>query len=149
VDQDYITEGVDLVTAALAAQGPAGPYRLQAAIAALHDEAPSAAETDWPQILALYEVLQRMSDNPVVTLNRSVAVAMVHGPHAGVELLDRIAADDRIAGDHRVPAVRAHLLELAGDRDAARLAYEEAARRATGLPQQRYLNARAARLVSE
>jgi RNA polymerase sigma factor (sigma-70 family) len=144
-NQAYISEGVQLVTAALSA-GPPGPYQLQAAIAALHDEAPKAEATDWPQILALYEVLQRIAGSLVVTLNQAVAVAMVHGPAAGLRLLDELSADDRMAADHRVYAVRAHLLELSGSPAAARDAYEEAARRTTSLPQQRYLHARAARL---
>jgi RNA polymerase sigma factor (sigma-70 family) len=143
---DDIAEGVALVTAALP-RGPTGPYQLQAAIAAVHDEAPSAETTDWPQIVALYELLRRISDNPVVALNQAVAVAMVDGPHAGLELLGALQGDERIAGDHRLHAVRAHLLELAGDRAAARDAYQAAARRTTNLPQQRYLHARAARLA--
>ena len=130
-----------------AAAGRRGPYQLQAAIAAVHDEAASAEATDWPQILALYELLLRISDNPVVALNHAVAVAMVRGPRAGLELLGRLEADERIAGDHRLHAVRAHLLEMAGDRPAAREAYQAAARRTISLPQQRYLNARAARLA--
>ncbi len=140
-----IEEGVALVTGALA-RGAVGPYQLQAAIAALHDEAPSAEETDWPQITALYELLMRMSDNPVVALNHAVAVAMSRGPEAGLERLDLLRSDERVAGDHRMHAVRAHLLEMAGDRAGAREAYEEAARRAMSFPQQRYLHARAARL---
>jgi RNA polymerase sigma factor (sigma-70 family) len=145
---DDIAEGVALVTAALP-RGPTGPYQLQAAIAAVHDEAPSAETTDWPQIVALYELLRRISDNPVVALNQAVAVAMVDGPHAGLELLGALQGDERIAGDHRLHAVRAHLLELAGDRAAARDAYQAAARRTTNLPQQRYLHARAARLTGD
>ena len=145
-NQAYIKEGVELVTAALSA-GPAGPYQLQAAIAALHDEAPTAEATDWPQILALYEVLQRVAGSPVVTLNQAVAVAMVHGPAAGLRMLAE--PDERITADHRLHAVRAHLLEMCGDQAAARAAYEEAARRTTSLPQQRYLHARAARLAGE
>ncbi|MEV4840498.1 sigma-70 family RNA polymerase sigma factor [Nonomuraea sp. NPDC049486] len=144
-DAGLVAEGVALVSEALP-RGPTGPYQLQAAIAAVHDEAPSAAETDWPQIVALYELLLRVSDTPVVRLNHTVAVAMARGPHEGLELLGELAADERIAGDHRTHAVRAHLLEMAGDRKAAREAYEEAARRAGSLPQQRYLNGRAARL---
>ncbi|MGJ6967220.1 RNA polymerase sigma factor [Streptosporangium sp. G11] len=141
-----IAEGVALITGALP-RGVAGPYQLQAAIAAIHDEAPSAEATDWPQITALYELLMRISDNPVVALNHVVAVAMARGPHAGLGLLGPLAADGRIAEDHRLHAVRAHLLEMAGERVAARDCYREAARRATGLSQQRYLHARAARLA--
>ncbi len=144
----YVAEGVALITDALA-QGATGPYQLQAAIAAVHDEAPSAEATDWPQILALYELLLRISDNPMVALNHAVAVAMVRGAHAGLDLLGKLEADARIAGDHRLHAVRAHLLEMAGDRVAARDAYQAAARRATSLPQQRYLHARAARLTDD
>jgi RNA polymerase sigma factor (sigma-70 family) len=140
-----IAEGVALVSAALP-RGPAGPYQLQAAIAAVHDEAPSAEATDWPQIAALYEVLLEISGNPVAALNHAVAVAMVRGPRAGLDLVGKLAADGRIAGDHRLAAVRAHLLEMAGDRPAAREEYLAAARRAVSPPQQRYLNARAARL---
>jgi predicted RNA polymerase sigma factor len=136
-----IAEGVRLVTTALE-QGSPGPYQLQAAIAAVHDEAPSYAETDWPQIVGLYELLLRISDNPVVALNHAVAVAMVDGPAKALALLD-----DRLADDHRLHAVRAHLLEMSGDRVGARTAYREAARRAMSLPHQRYLNARADRLA--
>jgi len=144
---DQIAEGVALVSEALP-RGATGPYQLQAAIAALHDEAPTAEETDWPQILALYEVLLRMSDNPVVALNHAVAMAMVHGAPAGLDLVGKLATDDRIAEDHRLYAVRAHLLEMAGDPTAAHEAYLAAAHRATSLPQQRYLHARAVRLGS-
>jgi RNA polymerase sigma factor (sigma-70 family) len=140
-----VEEGVALISEVLP-RGTPGPYQLQAAIAAIHDEAPSAEATDWPQIVALYELLLKISDNPVVALNHAVAVAMADGPHAGLDLLATLDADARIAGDHRLPAVRAHLLELAGDATAALHWYREAASRSTSLPQQRYLNARAARL---
>ena len=143
-----IAEGVELVTAALT-RGPAGPYQLQAAIAALHDEAPGPEATDWPQIVALYELLLQLSDNPVVRLNHAVAVAMARGPREGLDLLAGLSADERMAGDHRLPAVRAHLLEMAGEPDAARAAYLAAAARTSNLPQQRYLNARAARLSAD
>ena len=126
-----------------------GPYQLQAASAAIHDEAPNAEATDWPQIMALYELLLRISDNPVVALNHAVAVAMVQGPRAGLDLLAGLESDERIAGDHRLQAVRGHLLEAAGDRAGARDCYQAAARRALSLPQQRYLQARAARLAGE
>jgi RNA polymerase sigma factor (sigma-70 family) len=142
---EYIAAGVALITGALP-RGATGPYQLQAAIAAIHDEAPTAEATDWPQILALYELLMRISDNPVVALNHAVAVAMVHGARAGLDLLEEIKADERIAEDHRLHAVRAHLLEMTGDRPAARDSYQAAAQRTTSLPQQRYLHARAARL---
>jgi RNA polymerase sigma factor (sigma-70 family) len=145
---DDVAEGVALLTDALP-RGPTGPYQLQAAIAAVHDEAPSAEATDWPQIVALYELLLRISDNPVVALNHAVAVAMVQGARAGLDLLGQLQSDQRIAGDHRLHAVRAHLLEMAGDREAARDSYQEAARRTMSLPQQRYLNARAARLAGD
>jgi RNA polymerase sigma factor (sigma-70 family) len=144
-DSGQIAEGVALISDALP-RGAPGPYQLQAAIAAVHDEAPSAEATDWPQILALYEVLLRISDNPVVALNHAVAVAMVKGAAAGLELVAKLENDQRIAGDHRLPAVRAHLLELTGDHAAAREAYRAAAERTTSLQQQRYLHGRAARL---
>ncbi|HEV8248682.1 MAG TPA: sigma-70 family RNA polymerase sigma factor [Gaiellaceae bacterium] len=144
-DQELIREGVALVTDALS-RTELGPYQLQAAIAAVHAEAARAEDTDWPQIVALYELLERIAPNPMVTLNRAVAVAMVHGPEAGLDLL-RTLDDDGIAGHHRLHAVRAHLLELAGDLAGARAGYEAAARLTTSLPEQRYLEARAARLV--
>jgi RNA polymerase sigma factor (sigma-70 family) len=141
----YIEEGVTLITKALMQRIP-GPYQLQAAIAALHDEAPSADATDWPQIVALYELLLQTSNNPVVALNHVVAVAMVEGAASGLALLETLESDDRIAGDHRLHSVRAHLLEMAGDHAAAVASYLEAAGRTTSLPQQRYLHARANRL---
>ena len=141
----YIDEGTALVSDALA-RSALGPYQLQAAIAAVHDEAHRAQDTDWPQILALYELLERVAPNPMVTLNHAVAVAMVTGPRAGLELLATLDADDRMAAHHRLDAVRAHLLEMAGDRAAARDRYRSAARGTTSLPEQRYLEARAARL---
>ncbi|WP_216204598.1 RNA polymerase sigma factor [Amycolatopsis aidingensis] len=144
-DTSLISEGTALLSVALP-QGPAGPYQLQAAIAALHDEAPSQERTDWPQILALYELLLRISDNPVTALNHAVAVAMVRGARAGLDLLAELAADERLAGDHRLDAARAHLLEMAGEPARARDAYLEAAGRTTNIPQQRYLYACAARL---
>ena len=140
-----IEEGVELVTRTLG-KVPIGPYQLQAAIAAVHDEAPSDAETDWPQILALYGVLERVSPGPVVTLNRAVALAMVNGPRAGLALLGTLDQDDRMAHTHRLEAVRAHLLELAGDPLAARESYQRAARMTASAPEQRYLALRAARL---
>ena len=135
-----------LITGALSGGHP-GPYQLQAAIAAVHDEAATSEATDWPQILALYELLLRISDNPVVALNHAVAVAMTRGPAAALERLGRLETDRRIAGDHRLEAVRAHLLEMDGDHQAARAAYQAAAQRTMNLPHQRYLNARAARLA--
>jgi RNA polymerase sigma factor (sigma-70 family) len=144
-DANAIAEGVALVTDTLA-RAPVGPYQLQAAIAAVHDEAARAADTDWPQILVLYELLGRLDPSPVVTLNHAVALAMVRGPRAGLDLLATLDGDARLAGHHRLDAVRAHLLELAGDPAAAREHYRAAARRTTSLPEQRYLEGRAARL---
>ncbi|MFC3505364.1 RNA polymerase sigma factor [Micromonospora krabiensis] len=146
-DEGAIAEGVALVTHALP-RGPVGPYQVQAAIAALHDEAPSAEQTDWPQILALYEVLDGLSGNPVVALNRAVAVAMVHGPAAGLTALAELADHPRLAGHHRLYAARAHLHEMAGDRDRAVADYRAAAGRTNSLPEQRYLTMRAARLAA-
>ncbi|HEX6013665.1 MAG TPA: sigma-70 family RNA polymerase sigma factor [Geminicoccaceae bacterium] len=142
---DAIAEGVALVTRALST-GPLGPYQLQAAIAAVHDEAPTAEATDWPQILALYALLERVAPNPMATLNRAVALAMVQGPAAGLAVLDTLSTDDRIAASHHLLSVRAHLLEMAGDHDAARAGYREAARRTTSEPERRHLLTRAARL---
>jgi RNA polymerase sigma factor (sigma-70 family) len=147
-DQDAIREGIALISHTLT-RAPIGPYQLQAAIAAIHDEAPHAEETDWPQILALYHILEQIAPSPMVTLNRAVAVAMVHGPQAGLDLLGPLDADDRLAKHHRLDAVRAHLLEIAGDYAAARSSYRTAARRTTSLPEQRYLEARAARLIAD
>jgi RNA polymerase sigma factor (sigma-70 family) len=142
----FIAEGVALVTSTLA-RAPLGPYQLQAAIAALHDEAPSAEETDWPQILALYELLSKLSANPVVTLNHAVALAMVHGPQAGLDMLAPLSSDDRLAGHHRLHAVRAHLLEMSGCLAEARAEYQLAASRTTSAPEQHYLTQKAARLA--
>jgi predicted RNA polymerase sigma factor len=140
-----IDEGVALLNGTLGTV-PVGVYQLQAAIAAVHDEAPSTEETDWTQILALYDVLERVSPGPVVTLNRAVAVAMVDGPRAGLALLGTLDADDRLAHTHRLEAVRAHLLELAGDVAEARVSYQRAARMTTSVPEQNYLALRAAQL---
>ncbi|WP_410667870.1 RNA polymerase sigma factor [Amycolatopsis sp. cmx-4-68] len=142
---EAIAEGVALVTDALSS-GPIGPYQLQAAIAAVHDEAPTAEATDWRQILALYTVLERVAPNPAVTLNRAVAVAEVHGPAAGLALLAGLSADERISASHHLVSVRAHLLEMAGDHAAARAGYQEAARRTTSEPERRHLQTRSARL---
>jgi predicted RNA polymerase sigma factor len=144
-DAALIAEGVELVSATLA-RAPVGPYQLQAAIAAVHGEATSAQDTDWPQVAALYRVLDVLAPSPVVTLNRAVAVAMVDGPRAGLDLLATLDSDHRIAGHHRMPAVRAHLLDMAGDVDAARATYREAARRSPSVPERRYLEDRADRL---
>lgn len=146
-DRAMIDEGVALVSAALA-RGQVGAYQLQAAIAACHDEAKTAKETDWPQILALYQLLERMSDNPMVTLNRAVATAMVHGPAAGLALLEPIANDERITRTHRLDAVRAHFHEMSGDRARAIELYRAAARRTTSMPERNYLIGKAARLAS-
>ena len=144
-DRSKISEGVDLLTAALA-KGAVGPYQLQAAVAAVHDEAARAEDTDWPQILALYELLQRMSDNPMVLLNRAIAAAMVHGPSEGLKLLKALDSDLRLAGHHRLDAVRAHLLEMAGDHETAVKHYRIAAARTTSIPERNYLLTQAARL---
>lgn len=143
---DSIAENVCLITATL----PHGtPYQLQAAIAALHDEAPNAEATDWSQIGALYGRLMPITDNPMVALNRTVAVAMARVPQAGLALLDGLAADQRIVGDHRLDAVRGHLLEMVGDSGAARDAYRTAAERATNMAPQRYLPSRADDLADQ
>jgi RNA polymerase sigma factor (sigma-70 family) len=144
-DRRSIEQGVALITDALA-RTPVGPYQLQAAIAAVHAEAPRADDTDWPQIVALYRVLERIAPNPMVTLNHAVALAMADGPRAGLELLRPLDADERMSGHHRLAAVRAHLLEMAGDADAAREHYHLAARRTTSIPERRYLEDRAGRL---
>ena len=144
-DQALIAEGVALVTGALAAGGKAvGPYQLQAAIAAVHDEAEDVDATDWPQILALYDLLDRVAPNPVSSLSRVVAVARVHGPAAGLDALAELESDRRVAGYHRLLATRGHLLGLAGQRGPAAAAYREAARRATSVPERRYLSRMAA-----
>ncbi|WP_330438171.1 sigma-70 family RNA polymerase sigma factor [Micromonospora sp. NBC_00821] len=140
--RESIREGIALVTRSLS-DGPVESYQIQAAIAALHAEAATVDDTDWPQIAALYELLEQLDPNPMVTLNRAVATAMAKGPEVGLRLLDGL--DDRIA-NHRLDAVRAHLLEMAGDRSGARVCYLRAAQRTTSLPERRYLESRAARL---
>ncbi len=145
-DSSAIAEGVALVQEAMS-RGAPGPYQLQAAIAAVHDSAASADQTDWTQVLALYDVLATFGDNPMVQLNRAVAVAMVHGPPRGLEILEPLRDDPRMAGTHRVDAVRAHLLDRAGDSAGAIELYEQAARRTTSEPERRYLARRAARLA--
>jgi RNA polymerase sigma factor (sigma-70 family) len=144
-DAGEIAEGIALLSAALP-KGAIGPYQLQAAISAVHTEAKCAADTDWPQILALYELLKQMSENPVVMLNHAIAVAMVRGPRAGLNLLDKLDQDVRLAGHHRLPAVRAHLLEMAGDAEGAVTHYRLAAGRTSSQPEQVYLLTQAARL---
>jgi RNA polymerase sigma factor (sigma-70 family) len=142
-DRELVAEGVAVLNAAMG-KGRVGEYRIQAAIAALHDQAPTAEDTDWPQILALYGVLEQISGNPVVRLNRAVAAAMAEGPAAGLALLDEV--EEPLRGHYRLHAVRAHLLELAGDTEGALADYRTAAARTTSLPEQRYLTTRAARL---
>lgn len=144
-DRTQISEGIALLTAALS-KGSIGAYQLQAAIAAVHDEAVTADDTDWPQILALYELLKQMSENPMVALNHAIAVAMVNGPRKGLELLAPFDADARLAGHHRLDAVRAHLLEMAGDHQGATEYYRRAAHRTTSTPERNYLLTQAARL---
>jgi RNA polymerase sigma factor (sigma-70 family) len=144
-EHQEIDEGLRLVEYALTTS-VAGPYQLQAAIAAVHCEAPSTGQTDWPQIAALYTLLERIAPNPVFALNRVVAIAMAKGPAAGLAALAAIENDERLAGHHRVAAVRAHMLELAGDRVGAAAAYRAAARLTTSLPERRYLDSRAARM---
>lgn len=144
-DRGAIEEGVALITHALR-HAPLGPYQVQAAIAAVHDEAEDAERTDWPQILALYDLLDRWWPGPMVSLNHAIAVAMVRGPRFGLALLETLDGDPHLAGHHRLAATRGHLLEMAGDLEAARAAYAEAARRTLNTPERRYLQTRAARL---
>ena len=144
-DTAYVQEGVALVTDALS-RTRVGPYQVQAAIAAVHDEAATAAETDWPQILALYDILEQLAPGPVVSLNRAVALAMVQGPQAGLVLLTELEGDRRLARHHRLHAVRAHLLEMTGDLDGARESYLLASRLTTSMPEQDHLRRRAERL---
>jgi len=146
-DQNEIIEGIALISATLA-KGTVGAYQLQAAISAVHAEAARAEDTDWPQILALYELLKRMSDNPMVALNHAIAMAMVRGPAAGLDLLNKLDTDARLAGHHRLASVRAHLLEMAGDQQAAIEHYRIAAERTTSLPERNYLLTQAARLAN-
>ncbi|MFD8919818.1 RNA polymerase sigma factor [Streptomyces sp. NPDC059569] len=147
-DARAIAEGTALLTVTLP-KGPLGPYQVQAAVAAVHDEAATVEETDWPQILALYGVLEQLSASPVVSLNRAVAVAMVRGADAGLAIIEDLTADGRLAGNHRLYVARAHLLEMAGDRQGALENYREAARRTTSLPERHYLTLRAARVAAQ
>jgi RNA polymerase sigma factor (sigma-70 family) len=147
-DRQQIAEGVALLSATLP-KGSIGPYQLQAAVAAVHDEAARAEDTDWPQILALYDLLRRMSDNPMVLLNHAIAAAMVHGATTGLQLLDALKADSRLADQHRLDAVRAHLLELAGDREGAVRDFRAAAVKTANLAERHYLLTQAARLSSD
>jgi RNA polymerase sigma factor (sigma-70 family) len=142
-NRDLIAEGLALLDGAIG-KGSVGEYQIQAAIAAIHDRAPRAEDTDWPQIVALYGLLEQMTGNPIVTLNKAVAAGMADGPSAGLAVLDGV--DERLNGHYRVDAVRAHLLEMAGDTEAALVHYRAAASRTTSLPEQRYLTMRAARI---
>jgi RNA polymerase sigma factor (sigma-70 family) len=145
-DRAEISEGIELLAAALS-KGSVGLYQLQAAIAAIHDEAARGEETDWPQILALYELLKRVSPSPMVTLNHAIAAAMVHGPSKGLELLRTLDNDSRLAGHYRLDSVRAHLLEMVGDYESAIKHYRIAAGRTMSIPEQNYLMIQAARLA--
>ena len=147
-DRDAISEGIALISGTLP-RGEVGSYQLQAAIAALHDEAARHEDTDWPQILALYELLKRMSDNPMVTLSHAIAAAMVHGPRTGLELLKALDTDERFAGHYRLDAVRAHLFEMAGDDETAVAHFRAAATRTASIPERNYLSTQAARLVAK
>ena len=146
-DSSLIAEGVALISSALP-RGEVGAYQLQAAIAAVHDEATRVEDTDWPQILALYGVLRELSDNPMVKLSYAIAATMVHGPETGLEMLAEIEGDTRVAEHHRIDAVRAHLLERAGDREKAIVYYRRAAERTASIPERDYLMTKAARLDS-
>jgi RNA polymerase sigma factor (sigma-70 family) len=144
-DRALVGEGMDLVKASLA--GPAlGPYELQAAIAATHADAATAAETNWPQVHALYLILERIAPNPMVTLNRAIALAETRGPRAGLALLATLDADERMAGHHRLLSVRAHLLEKAGDPAGAYEHYRRAAKATASIAEQRYLESRASQV---
>jgi RNA polymerase sigma factor (sigma-70 family) len=140
-----IAEGIELLSVTMP-RGNVGPYQLQAAIAAVHDEAERAEDTDWPQILALYDTLRQMSDNPMASLAYAIAAAMVHGPEAGLELLEPLDADPRMAGHFRMDAVRGHLFEKAGNRERAIAHYRRAAERTASVPERDYLRMKAARL---
>ena len=147
-DRLEISEGIELLTVALG-KGSIGLYQLQAAIAAVHDEAKRAEDTDWPQILALYELLKRVSPGPMITLNHAIAAAMVHGSAQGLQLLKALDSDPRLASHYRLDAVRAHLLENTGDCEAAIKHYRVAAARTTSIPERNYLMTQAARLAGE
>ena len=147
-DRSEISEGIELLTAALS-KGSVGLYQLQAAIAAVHDEAESVEDTDWPQVLALYELLRRVAPSPMVTLNLAIAAAMVHGPAKGLELLRALDRDPRIAGHYRLDAVRGHFFEKMGNHEAAIQHYRIAAARTTSMPERNYLLTQAARLAGD
>jgi RNA polymerase sigma factor (sigma-70 family) len=144
-NRDQIAEGVALVSASLR-RGPPGPYAIQAAIAAIHDESPSVAETDWSEILLFYDLLVDMSESPMIRLNRAIAVAMVRGPSAGLEVLDALRDDARVSDHHRMHAVRAHLHEMLGDSDKARANFHLAAVKTSSVAERDYLNLKIARL---
>jgi predicted RNA polymerase sigma factor len=146
-DRRLIDEGISLVSEALP-RGTIGPYQLQAAVAAVHDEAVRVEDTDWRQILALYGTLELLTDNPMVALSRAIAVAMVDGPAAGLTLLDVLDADPRVRGHYRLDAVRGHLLQMAGDARGAIARYRAAAERTTSIPERNYLIEKAARLAT-
>ena len=146
-NRDLVAEGTALLGATLS-RGPLGPYQIQAAIAAVHDEAPSVPQTDWAQIYALYETLRGVSDSPMIALNQAVAAAMVHGPAAALEQLTRLERDPRIAGHYRLDAIRGHLFEMAGDPERALAHYRAAAERTASLPERNYLTAKAARIAA-
>jgi RNA polymerase sigma factor (sigma-70 family) len=146
-DRGLIDEGIELIKASLA--GPAlGPYQLQAAIAATHAGASTAKETNWPQVHALYLILERIAPNPMVTLNRAIALAETEGPVAGLALLSTLDSDERMAGHHRLLSVRAHLLETTGDTAAAYEHYRRAAKATASIAERRYLESRASRVRS-
>lgn len=147
-NRDAITEGVAILTQALS-RGRVGSYQIQAAIAAVHDEAARAEDTDWTQILALYGLLKQMNDNPMVALNHAIASAMVHGPSHGLALLQELDGDARLSGHYRLDAVRAHLFERANELPAAIAHYRAAAERTASLPERNYLIERAARLANK
>jgi predicted RNA polymerase sigma factor len=147
-DRRLIADGIALVSGALS-RGSIGSYQLQAAIAAVHDEAARAEDTDWPQIFALYGLLKGMSDNPMVALSHAIAAAMVHGPVVGLELLEALDTDGRLGGHYRLDAVRAHLHEMSGDAERAIAHYRAAAERTTSIPERNYLTTKAARLAAE
>src|SRR5262245_31370664 len=147
-DREAISEGIAIISDTLS-KGSIGAYQLQAAIAAVHDEAARAEDTDWPQILARYGLLKRMSDNPMITLNHAIAAAMVNGPSAGLELLKALDDDSRLAGHYRLDAVRGHLHEMAGNHAAAMAHFRAAAERTTSIPERNYLNTKAARLAAQ
>ncbi|MEO8576322.1 MAG: hypothetical protein ABI556_06475, partial [Gemmatimonadales bacterium] len=142
-----IGEGVALITEAFSS-GSVGSYQLQAAIAAVHDQAGNVEDTDWPEILALYGLLEKMSDNPMVSLNRAIAAAMVNGPAVGLEMLKSLDSDPRLSGHYRLDAVRGHLYERLGDMQTAIRHYRAAAERTASLPERDYLNLKAARLAA-